>query len=270
MINYIQKLIVVSDVENLAPFAMRHTKISKLNKLMSEAFNINGIGSSIYLSICAQLYDLYSEDEDYEQAYNIALNIYQGSIELNNETIKTEAIINLIEADLNINDILEAKKYYSKLNIHEDNFYYPQYLVCKSQMAELEKNVKNETDYLRAAYNCSIKVDNPIDIQINILCALCLSFEKNKIFEKAFHAYIELSNQIAQNNYQLTNEQQLSLNVRIANLAGISKNYNYALEIFSTLSNVTNKILRENHPLKKIINDKFEIIKTFYKNQTNI
>lgn len=269
MINYIQKLIVAKDVENLAPFAIRHEKIAKLDKLMNEAFNTNGISSKIYLSIGALLYELYVEDEDYEKACEIALNIYQGSVEAKDEVLKTESIINLVEAYLNNNDIIKAKRYYSEINIQEDNFYYPQFLVCKAKMAELEKDVKKEINYLRDAYNCSIKADNPIDIQINILCALCLSYEKNKVFEKAFHAYLELSNQISQNNYQLNNEQQLSLEVRIATLAGISKNYVLALEIFSTLSNVSNKILRKNHPLKKLINDKLEITKAFYKKQIN-
>ena len=267
MLDYIQKLTVAKDVENLAPFAIRHSKIAKLEKLKNEAFNSNGISSTIYLTICFKLYELYTEDEDYDAACNIALNIYQGCEESKDDDIKKEAILHLTEAYLNIHDILEAKKYYEKINIGAEDFYYPQYLVCKSQMAKLEKDVEKETNYLRAAYNRSIKADDPINIQINILAALCLSYERNRIFDKAFHGYLELSEQITQNNYPLTNEQQISLQVRIATLATLGKNYTFAIELFSTLSNVSEKILRDNHPLRKVIKEKFETTKSYYKNQ---
>lgn len=269
MINYIQQLSIAKDVENLAPFAIRHSKISKLNKIKNEAFNTNGISSSIYLSICELLYDLYIDDEDYESACDIALNIYQGSRETDNESLKSKAIINLTEAYININDIIAAKKYFKKIDITEDNFYYPQFLVCKSKMAGLEKENDKEIIYLRDAYNHSIKLNNPIEIQINILCALSLCYERNNILEKAFHGYIELTNQIAQNNYQITSEQQISLETRIATIAGITGNYPLAHKIFSTISTVSDKILRKNHPLRIVVNKKFELINTLYHKNTN-
>lgn len=264
MENYIQKLLLVKDLENLTPFARRHEKINKLNTFKSEAFNKNGIDSTIFLSICAQLFDLYNEDEDYENARINALSIYQGSIESNNEDLKKEAIINLVIAYLNERNIFEAKKIFEDLNIEKTDSYYSQYCLCRSKLAKFEKEEDKEMCFLRDAYNYSVKSENQIDIQINILCDLCLCYERLHMYSKALHGFFELSNQIAQNSYQITTEQQLSLELRIARLAALEKNFPLSLEILTTVNTIAKKILRKNHPLLDVITKQLENTKKLY------
>lgn len=264
MQNYLQQLILVKDLENLTPFAKRHDKINKLNTYKSEAFNKNGISSTIFLSICAQLYDLYNEDEDFENAKINALNIYQGTQESDNDNLKKEAIINLILAYVNLKNIFEAKKLFNGFRLETTDPYYCQYCLCNSKLASLEKEETNEMNLLRDAYNYSVKNNNTIDIQINILCALCLCYEKIHMSTKALQGYFELSNQIAQNSYQITSEQQLSLEIRIARLAAYEKNYPLALEILTTVDTISKRILRTNHPLLKLIQNNIALTKSLY------
>jgi hypothetical protein len=264
MENNIQQLLLVKDLENLAPFARRHDKINKLNTYKAEAFNKNGIDSTIFLSICAQLFDLYNEDNDYENARINAMNIYQGTIDGNNEDLKKEAIINLVIGYINERNIFDAKIIFEELKIEKDDPYYSQYCLCQAKIARFEKEENKEMSFLRDAYNYSVKQENQIDIQINILCALCLCYERLHMNTKALHGYFELSNQIAQNSYQISTEQQLSLEIRIASLAASEKNFPLSLEILTTVESIANKILRKKHPLLTLINTQLDNTKYLY------
>lgn len=261
MENNMQQLLLVKDLENLATFARIHDKIDKLNTYKSEAFNKNGINSTIFLSICAQLFDLYNEDEDYENARINALNIYQGTQEGNNDDLKKEAKINLVIAYINERNIFEAKSIFKDLTIEKTDFYYSQYCLCRAKIARFEKEEKQEMEFIREAYNFSVKEENPIDIQINILCALSLCYERLHMYTKSLHGYFELSNQIAQNSYQITIEQQLSLELRIARIAAAEKNFPLSLEILTTVQSIASKILRNNHPLINLINQQLDYTK---------
>jgi hypothetical protein len=264
MENNIQKLLLVKDVENLAPFARRHDKINKLNAYKNETFNKNGIDSTIFLSICAQLFDLYNEDNDYENASINAMNIYQGTQEGNNEKLIKEATINLVIAYINEKKIFEAKKLFEKLNIEKTDSYYSQYCLCRAKIARFEKDENKEMCFLRDAYNYSVRDENEIDIQINILCALCLCYERLHMYTKALHGYFELSNQIAQNTYQITTEQQLSLELRIARLAVAENNFPLSLEILTTVKPIARKVIHNKHPLLNLINTQLENTKNLY------
>ncbi|MGH4036655.1 MAG: hypothetical protein ACRQFF_02265 [Sphaerochaeta sp.] len=264
MENYLQKLLIVKDVENLTPFARRHDKIATLNLYKTEAFNKNGITSTIYLSVCAQLFDLYTEDEDFENAKINALNIYQGTMESSDENAKIEATINLANAYINENDIIDTKSTLKDFSVDKSNKYYSLYCLCLAKLARFEKDKDRELCYLRDAYNYSIKHEIPIEVQINILCALCLAYERHELFQKALQGYLELSNQIAQSSYQITTEQQISLEVRIARLANIGKNYTLSLEILSTVNNISPKVLRKNHPLIGVVQSQYDKTKQIY------
>lgn len=264
MENNIQQLLLVKDLENLIPFALIHDKIKKLNTYKSEAFNKNGIDSTIFLSICAQLFDLYNEDNDFENARINAMNIYQGTLNGENEDLKKEAIINLVIGYINEQNIFDAKILFNNLKIDITDSYYSQYCLCQAKIARFEKEENKEMEFLRDAYNYSVKLENPIDIQINILCALCLCYERLHMNTKALHGYFELSNQIAQNSYQISIEQQLSLELRIAALAAAEKNFPLSLEILTTVKSIAHTILRKKHPLLNLINNQLDNTKNIY------
>lgn len=264
MENYIQKLIIVKDLENLTGFAKRHSEIDKLNSIKNEAFNNNGIKSNIYTSICSKLHTLYNEDEDYENARINAMNIVQGTDDSTDTDIKNIAQINLAEAYINEHNIFEANKIFNNLSVDSKNQYYCNYLLISAKLARLNKENKNEMTLTRDSYNYSIKNNNEIETQINILCSLCLCYERQKMYSKAQQGYLELANQIAQNNFQISIEQQLSLEIRIARLAAIEKNYSLSLEILTTINTISHRVLRDNHPLIDFVDSLIVKIKSQY------
>lgn len=253
MENYINKLIIAKDNENLEPFANRQMSIKDLNEIKRETFNKEGITSQLFLATCAKLYDLYVEDEDWENAEKTALTIYQGTTDSDNKNLIKEAQLNLAIAYINNGNLFDVLNLIKTININEEDNYYPELLLVKAKLARMKKETLKESIYLQKAYNISTKKDLNLTVQINILCALALFYDRSKTNDKAFAAYLELANQIAQTDYKLSHEEQVSLEFRLAYVALNNKNYVVALRILSTLANMCKQIFRENHPISLIV-----------------
>lgn len=260
MEKYKKQLVLASDKTDLKDFAKRHETIFQLENAKSDSFNISGPTSCHYIMTSNKLFDLYYDDEDYDEALDIAKEIFD--LLKNNDDInfKSEAIINLAMAFLKNGNITKAKEITNKYSFDTSNPKYPYYCILKSNLANVFKNNTEEIYYLQKAFNESIKKNYKKEETSNILLAIALFYERNKIYDKAFSMYLEIFNNSNDLVLSLNNEERFSFLIRLANLAIINNNNSFAKEILIKCKTGIQSKLKKTHPLIKMVNKALESI----------
>ncbi len=253
MENFKKYLILAKDNSDLKEFAKRQETIFQLEDAKSDAFNISGPTSCHYIRTSNKLYDLYFEEEDYEEALDIAKEVFD-IVQTNPDVkLKSEAIVNLGMAYLKNGNITSAKNIANTYSFDDKNPKYPQYCLFKASLAQTYKNKEEEIDFLQKAYRYSIENNDEKSVSANILLAIAQYYERNEIYHKAYMAYLEIFNKASEIALSLNEEERFSFLLRLANLASINHEKEFALDLLNKCKKAMTSKLKENHPLMKII-----------------
>lgn len=257
MERYSKRLVLASDKSDLKDFAKRQEIIFQLENAKIEAFNLVGPTNDHYIKTSNKLFDLYMEEEDFEEALNIAKEIFDITKSNPNEEIKAEAIVNLGMAYLRHGDIKRAKEISINYVIKEDNTRYPSFCIFLANLNETLNNKDKEIYYLNQAFNSSLKYNYKIEEISNMLLANALYFENDSLYKEAYSIYINIFNNAKGLISTMTAEERFSFLMHLSKLAAKNNNNKLAKNISIQLSQTMPNILGEKHPLIKLFNNEY-------------
>jgi len=258
--NYKKYLVLAKDKTDLKAFAKIQETIFQLENAKTDAFNITGPTSHLYLSTSKKLFELYFDDEDYEEALDIAkeiFEIYNTSTDIKEKSI---SIVNLGLAYLKNGNISEANKIAETYTFDENNPLYPQYCLFRATLAQVYKNKDDQLHYLHQAYNKAIEKNFEKEVITNILLAIALYYEKIGDEKQAYKAYLEIFNKAGEMSPSFTDEERYSFLIRLSKLALKNNNNSFAADLLSKSKLSMEKKLEAKHPLTKIVNKELENI----------
>ncbi len=253
MENYKKFLVLANDKADLKNFAKRQETIFQLENAKSEAFNVTGPTSHLYITTSNKLFELYFEDEDYEEALDIAKELFEIVKTTTNIKIKSEAIVNLGLAYLRNGNITSARKIANKYTFNEDNPQYPQYCLFRSNLSAVYKDKEQELLYLNNAYNYAIKNKHSNPEIGNTLLAIALYYERNGYLKKAYDSYLQIFNKASEMSLSLSDEERFSFLIRLSNLSIKNNNEALALDLLNKSKIAMNEKFKPNHPLIKVV-----------------
>ena len=258
MERYCKRLILASDKSNLTEFAKRQETIFQLENAKSEAFNLVGPTNNHYIRTSNKLFELYMEEEDYDEALDIAKEI--KDITKNNKDIvlKTDAILNLSLAYLKNGNITKAKQISDEYKIDEENPRFPSYCLLKANIAETLNKKTEEITYLNKAFNHSLKKNYPLEDISNILLANAIFFEKEKKYEESYNLYMQIFQNAKGLISNMNAEERFSFLMHLSRIALNNDNKKLAKKISIQLSESIPKVLGEKHPLNKLFVNEYD------------
>ncbi|MGD1821512.1 MAG: tetratricopeptide repeat protein [Pleomorphochaeta sp.] len=254
MENYKKQLVLAKDKTDLKHFAKRQETIFQLENAKSDSFNISGPTSCHYIRTSNKLFDLYFEDEDYEEALDIAKEIFDIIQQNDDILLKSESIINLGLAYLKNGNITKAKEVAEIYSFDDTNPKYPSYCMFKASLLEVFNKQEEQLHYLKKAYEYAVKLKYKDEDISNILLSVALFYEKNKLYKQAYSIYLEIFNKSKILVSSLTDEERYSFLLRLANLAIINNEKEFAFDILVKSKKAMIEKFKPNHPLLKIIN----------------
>ncbi len=258
MERYSKRLILASDKSNLTEFAKRQETIFQLENAKSEAFNLVGPKNNHYIRTSNKLFDLYMEEEDYDEALEIAKEIIDITKNNNDIIIQTDALLNLSMAYLKNGNISKAKELCDKYIINEENPRFPSYCLLKANIAETLNKKDEEIKYLNKAFNHSLKNNYPLEEISNILLANAIFFEKEKKYEKSYNLYMKIFQNAKGLISNMNAEERFSFLMHLEKIAFKNNNIKLAKEISNQLSISIPKVLGYKHPLNKLFVNEYD------------
>lgn len=258
MERYSKRLILASDKSNLSEFAKRQETIYQLENAKSEAFNLVGPTNDHYIRTSNKLFDLYMEEEDFDEALEIAKEISDITESNSDETIQADAIINLGMAYLRNGNITRAKEISDKYIIKENNPRFPSFCLFKANIAETLNKKDEEIILLNKAFNHSLKQNYPLEEISNILLANAIFFEKENKYEEAYNLYMQLFQNAKGLISNMNAEERFSFLMHLSLIALNNNNPKLAKEISTQLAKTIPTTLGKNHPLNKLFINEYD------------
>jgi hypothetical protein len=252
--NYKKYLVLAKDNSNLTDFAKRQETIFQLENARSDAFNVTGPTSRLYIKTSNKLYDLYFEEEEYEEALDIAKELFNLIKSSPDIKLKSKIIVNLGFAYLKNGNISKAKEIASTYTFDEENPEYPYYCLFRAALSQVYKDKHMEISYLQNAYKSSVNGESSNSEIANILIAIALYYERTKSIKSAYMAYLEIFHKATELSLELTDEERFSFLIRLSTLAIKNDNNKLALDLLTKSTVAMNKKLGTRHPLIKIAN----------------
>jgi len=250
--NYKKYLVLAKDKSNLKEFAKRQESIFQLEHAKLDAFNTAGPTSQIYISTSNKLFDLYIEEEEYEEALDIAKELFDLVKTSSDVATKSKVIVNLGIAYLKNGNIAKAKKVATEFTFHELNPLYPQYCLFRATLAQVYKNKEEELEFLLHSYTSAIEKEQKTEEISNILIAIALYYERNGMSEKAYLSYLEIFHKASSMALEFTDEERFSFLIRLSRLAIANNNTPLAINLLTSSLPAMKEKLSRSHPLIKL------------------
>ncbi len=253
MEDYKKYLVLAKDKTDLKQFAKRQETIFQLENARSETFNVAGPTSHLYIKTSNKLFQLYLEDDNYEEALDIAKESFDVIKSSSDIKVKSRAIVNLGFAYLKNGNITEAKDIAHKYTFDESNPEFPYYCLFRSAISQVYKNKEDQLYFLLEAYKAAYTNDSSKKDLANILIAIALYYERNKLNKEAYLSYLEIFNKATELSLFLTDEERFSFLIRLSRLAIKNDNNTLAIDLLTKINVSMKKKLSRQHPLRSIV-----------------
>jgi hypothetical protein len=253
------KLIIAKDVENLIPIADNLQQIKVLKQLLPTFIEKDKKIHTTNLQLYITLLGAYRKNEDFNEASEIAQTIYEESKRAGNKGFTIQSNYMMVCSLLDDGKIFEAKTVLNELKSLKSKTFSYLYSCASAKYYGISNNNTEEINSYKTALNLAIKAKALDRVTFEILCGLALAYEKDMQYNRALLIYKELNKNKYNSTHFLTNEQQISINFRIARIYGYLKNDNTRNELLKTLVS-NSECLNNNHPLRRLINKEYASI----------
>lgn len=253
------KLVIAKDLEDLVPIASNLQRIQILKQMLPPVDEKNTRVSTSNIQIYITLLGAYRQNEDFDEATNIAKIIYKESIKSKNKGLAIQAKYMLICSLLDDGKLYDSKILLDELKtVKSKNFSYL-YSAALAKYYGIRNMNKKEIYFFSKTLNLAIKANAIERVRFEILCGLSLAYEKDKQYNRALLIYKDLINSKYGNINFLNEEEKISINYRVAKIYGYLENEGSKKNILKTLV-LNSECLNTNHPLRVLISNEYSNI----------